>query len=601
MKSRTLLYLLIVLAISASFILPACGPAVLKTPEPVFTPTIEPAVQVVPKVLTVLQRQSPTILNPHFSRNVKDLEPSRVVYEPLASFNNDGVLVPLLATEIPSILNGDLAQDGKSVTWRLRQDVRWSDGQNFTADDVVFTYNFITDPEVKAVTASNYGQIASVEAPDKFTVKITFKDVNPTWAVPFVGNGGVILPRHIFEPYQGAKASESTINIIPVGTGPYLVKEPGIKPQEVLLLGSQVVKTTKIVFEPNPYYRFPEQIAFQRIIWRGGGSADEAARRSLQMGDVDLAYDLDLVDPVQLAKLLDSSDKGKLISLFGGAVERLLLNRTSPFIASASGEYSSLEVPHPVLSDKKIRQAIAHAIDREAIAKLYGEMALPTEANLVAPPQYKSSNIFYEYDLAKARALLAETGCVDSDGDTYLEKDGTKLKLVLQSAVGTIQSQIQQIIKNDLNNIGIDVELKTVDSSIMFGSGASNPDADTRFSADMMIFRYRSSSPDPSIYMKSWTCAQIPQQANEWKGLNDERWCNKAYDALLQQAINEFDAEKRASLYIQLNDMLIEDVVMIPMVWRAVALGANKNLMGINPTPWDSISWNINEWHFDTP
>jgi peptide/nickel transport system substrate-binding protein len=600
MTTQKSIFLIVAAVLIAVFSLSACAPVTVETPGP--APTAVPTVQAVLRDLTVLQRQSPTSLNPHLSRSVKDLEPSRIVYEPLATFNVDGILIPILAAEIPSLENGGLAADGKSVIWKLRRDVRWSDGVPFTANDVVFTYSYITDPEVKAGTKSDYGQITNVEVVDNSTVKVTFKDVNPAWAVPFVGNGGVILPRHIFEAYKGANAREAPANTMPVGTGPYLVKEPGIKPQEVLFLGSQIVKTTKIVFEANPYYRFPDKITFHRIIWRGGGTADDAANRSLQVGDVDLAYDLDLVDLAKLSNLLANSDnKGKLVSVYGAAVERVLLNRTNPNKPSADGEYSSLEVPHPLFSDKKIRQAIAHAINRDAIAQLYGDLGLPTSVNLVAPPQYRSSSVFYEYDPEKAKALLDEAGCTDSNGDGFREKDGVKMKVVLQNTVGAIQQQIYKIIQKDFTAIGIDTELKMVDSSIMFGSGATNPDADTRFNADMMIFRFRSLSPDPSAYMESWTCKSIPQKSNDWGGGNDERWCNPEYDALIEKAKIELDPAKRQEMFIQLNDMLIEDVVMLPTVWRATALGVNKELAGLTPTPWDSITWNVYEWHFTSP
>ena len=602
MKPQKSIYLVIMLAVCMAFLLSACtATATVETSEPSIALTAAPTIQAVPRILTVLHRQSPTTLNPHLSRSVKDLEPARIVFEPLATFNNDGELVPILATEIPSLENGELAEDGKSVTWKLRQDVRWSDGQGFTADDVVFSYSYIIDPEIKANTASDYNQVANVEAVDNFTVKITFKDVNPAWAVPFVGNGGVILPRHIFEAYKGANAREAPANTMPVGTGPYLVKEPGIKPQEVLLLGSQVVKTTKIVFEPNPYYRFQDKIVFDRIIWRGGGIVDEAARLSIQEGSVDVAYDLDLVDPAKLSELLKSSGKGKLLAAFGSGVDRVLLNHTNPNKSSADGEYSSLQVPHPLFSDKKIRQAIAYAINRDAIAQLYGANGLPTYVNLVAPPQYRSTKVFYEYNLDKAKALLDEAGCLDTDGDGYREKDGVKMKIVFQSAVGAIAQQAQKIIQKDLKTVGIDTELKIVDSSIMFGSGTSNPDADTRFNADLMMFRFRSLSPDPSAYMEGWTCESIPQKSNDWTGSNDERWCNQDYDALLEKAKIELDPAKRQEMFIQLNDMLVEDVVMVPVVWRASALGVNNQLTGIEPTPWDSITWDIQDWHFTTP
>lgn len=596
------IYPVTALALVVVFFLSACVPQTA-VPAPSATATPALPVRAALKILNVLHPESPTILNLHLTNSVKDWEPARIVYEPLAAFNKDGELVPILAAEKPSLENGELAKDGKSVTWKLRQDIRWSDGEPFTADDVAFTYSYVADPDVKANTFSNYySQIASVEALDDFTVKIVFKDVNPAWAVPFVGNRGVILPRHIFEAYKGKNAREAPANTMPVGTGPYRVMEPGIKPQEVLLLGSQIVQTTKIVFEPNPYYRFPDKIFFDRIVWRGGGTANEAARQSLQEGNMnvaDLAYNLDSVDPTELSKLLENSNKGKPLSAFGAGVIRIQLNRTDPNRPSAEGEYSSLDVKHPFFSDKKVRQALAYAINRDAIAALFGANGLPTYVNLVAPPQYRStSSDFYKYDLKEANRLLDEAGYMDANGDGVREnKDGVKMKFVFQCEVNSILQQAQELIQKDLKAIGIDTELKIRDPNIMFGSSA-NPDSVYHFNADMMMFRTRSSSPDPSGYMAKWICKSIPQKYNNWTGDNYERWCNPEYDALLQQAKIELDPVKRANMFIQLNDMLVEDVVMIPVVWSASELGVNQKLTGLDPTPWDSITWNIQDWRF---
>ena len=108
-------------------------------------------------VLRILFWQAPTILNPHLASSQKDWAPARVTYEPLASFDKDGNLIPILAAEIPSLQNGGVAPDGKSVTWKLRSDVKWSDGMPFSAADVEFTYDFIANHAVNgATTFTNY-------------------------------------------------------------------------------------------------------------------------------------------------------------------------------------------------------------------------------------------------------------------------------------------------------------------------------------------------------------------------------------------------------------------------------------------------------------
>ena len=103
------------------------------------------------------------MLNPHLTSGFKDMNAARMTYEPLASFDAEGNLVPFLAAEIPSLDNGGVAADGRSITWKLKPDVFWSDGHPFTADDVAFTYEFITNPDIKAVTTGNYDVIESVE------------------------------------------------------------------------------------------------------------------------------------------------------------------------------------------------------------------------------------------------------------------------------------------------------------------------------------------------------------------------------------------------------------------------------------------------------
>jgi peptide/nickel transport system substrate-binding protein len=599
------LCLLILLAMITQLLAACAG----QTPQPEATeveaettPTAEPSGRGVGDTLRILNPQAPTILNPHLTLSIKDWEACRVTYEPLASANKEGQLVPFLAAEIPSLDNGGVAADGKSVTWTLRQGVKWSDGEPFTAHDVLFTYQYVTNPDVGAASAALYATIENVEVIDLYTVKVNFKDVNPAWALPFVGVQGAIIPRHVFGSYNGPNAREAPANTLPVGTGPYRAISPGIKPQEVLLLGTQLVETNKIVFEPNPFYWEEDKPFFSRVEMRGGGTPEEAARL-VHEGQTDYAYDLGRLDPEELAKLQsedteqETASEGQLVASFGSKVERILLNRTDPNRETADGERSSLEFPHPFFSDSQVRRAFAHAIDREAIAALYGVTGQPTTNNLVAPPQFSSPNTFYEFDLEQAKALLDEAGWEDTNGDGIRDKDGVKMKVTFQAMVGATVQQTQQIVKKDLESIGVEVELKIVDPAIMFGPGAANPDSAFCFNADLQEFSVRSSSPDPSAYMQYWTCNRIPQQANNWSAvLNIERWCNPEYDALHEQSTTEMDPTARQQLFIQMNDMLIKDVVMIPIVYLADAHGVNKTIDGVDLTPWDMNTWNIKDW-----
>src|SRR5215469_1786096 len=158
--------------------------------------------------LKVLWWQGPTLLNPHFAVGTKDQDGSRVFYEPLAGWNADGDLVPVLAAEIPTLDNGGLGEDGKSVTWKLKQGVKWHDGQPFTADDCVFNWQYAGDPATAATTIGSYQDIKVVKL-DDHTIRVDFAKPTPFWANAFVGTQGMIIPRHLFEPYKGDKSRDA--------------------------------------------------------------------------------------------------------------------------------------------------------------------------------------------------------------------------------------------------------------------------------------------------------------------------------------------------------------------------------------------------------
>ena len=181
--------------------------------------------------LKLLWWQGPVLLNPHFASGTKEQEGSRIFYEPLAGWDSEGNLLPVLAAEIPSRENGGLSADGKQVTWKLKRGVTWHDGKPFSADDVVFNWEYCKDPATSAVNVSTYKDIL-VEKIDSHTVRITFNKPTPFWAEPFVGVVGMIVPKHVFADFIGAKSRENPANIKPVGTGAY--KFVDFKPGDML-------------------------------------------------------------------------------------------------------------------------------------------------------------------------------------------------------------------------------------------------------------------------------------------------------------------------------------------------------------------------------
>lgn len=550
------------------------------TPE---TSTAEP--QQDPNTLRLLYGRSPVTLNPHLATGYQDFEAARIVYEPLASYNQAGELVPFLAAEVPTLENGGVAQDGTSVTWVLRPDVTWADGQPLTADDVVFTFEFIRNPQVAAATAQYYEAVKSVVAVDDYTVKITFTSPNPAWSVPFTGQTGLVLPRHVFQDYNGPDAREAIENLQPVGTGPYQVVgfEPGT-----------------VVFEPNPHY-WNGQPAFKRVELLGGIAPYAAARDVLRAGTADFAQNIQ-VEAEALQGLENSEAKGHITNLFGSQVERIMVNFAHPFALTDEGERASAEIPHPYFSDRRVRQAINLAIDRDTIAKtLYGPSGAPTAELLVAPAEYESPAVTYEYDLAKAKALLDAAGWIDTNGDGIRDKDGVAMEILFQAAVNPVRQTTQAIVSESLQDLGIDVKISRVRVDEFFSGNPKDTNSLNHFNADLQVYSTGNESPDPGTYMGWWTCDKIASQANQWQEPNNARYCNPEYDQLWEQAQQELDPQKRAELFQQMNQLLTDDVAVIPVVHRAMANAVVDSLANVEFTPWDASTWAIYAWTRQTP
>jgi peptide/nickel transport system substrate-binding protein len=366
--------------------------------------------------------------------------------------------------------------------------------------------------------------------------------------------------------------------------------------EDTILIGDDVVKIVKIMYEPNPFFREEGKPYFTRVELQGGGDATTAARAVLVEGSVDFAWNLQVDHNTMMA--MQAKRKGKVVFTPGPYVERILLNFTDPNQTIETDERSSLRFPHPFFNDKKVRRAFAHAIDREAIAALYGDSARLTTNVLVSPAVYNSPNTanLYPFDLERAAALLDEAGWIDTNGDGVRDKGGITMHVLFQTSVNPIRQKTQQIVKEALESLGVDVELKMIDASIFFSNDPSNDNNFQKFYADLQEYYTGNTTPDPGIHMGWWTCAQVAQQANKWSYRNLARWCNPEYDVLYEQVSTEVAPKKRRNLFIRLNDLLIEEVVLIPLVNRTVPKGISNTLEGIEFTPWDSDTWNIQDW-----
>ncbi|MBX6342396.1 MAG: peptide ABC transporter substrate-binding protein, partial [Thermomicrobiaceae bacterium] len=344
-------------------------------------------------LLKLLWWQAPTILNGHFAQGTKDFDASMVVLEPLADIDKSGNLVPKLAAEIPSLENGGVAKDGKSVTWKLKQGVKWSDGEPFTSKDVKFTYDLVINEQTNATTVGNYKVIESVETPDDYTVVIKFKQPTPGWMNVFVGPYGQILPEHKLKDAIGPNAIQNPFNLKPIGTGPFKVDD--FRPGDV------------VQYSANENYREPNKPFFAKVELKGGGDATSAARAAVQTGDVDYAWNLQVEE--QVLKNLEQGGVGVFEVIPGGNLERILVNMTDPN-KEVDGERSSLKAPHPFQSDLEVRKAYALLCDRDAIAALYGRAGKPASNVLIAPDRFVSKNTSWKFDVEAAKKQLDSAG-----------------------------------------------------------------------------------------------------------------------------------------------------------------------------------------------
>jgi len=528
--------------------------------------------------LKLLWWQAPTLLNPHFATGTKDQDASRIFYEPLASWDVDGHLNPILAAEIPSIQNGGLAADGKSVTWKLKPGVKWHDGKPLTADDLVFNWEYANDPATAAVSISVYRDM-TVEKVDDLTVRIKFDKPTPFWANAFVGAYGCILPKHLFAEYKGAKSREAPYNIKPIGTGPYKFVE--FKPGD-LVRG-----------EINADYHMPNRPYFDTIEMKGGGDAVSAARAVIQTGEYDYAWNMQVEDDVLLR--LEKGGKGKTIYAVGGDIEFIMLNFTDPN-TEVDGERSSTKTKHPLFSDAAVRKALALLLDRDGVQKfIYGRAGRTTSNYLNGPEQFVSKNTKWEFSVEKAVALLEESGW-KAGSDGIREKDGKKLKLLYQTSINGPRQKTQAIFKQACQKAGIDVELKSVVASVFFSSDVANPDTYAHFYSDIEEFQIPMTQPDPAQHMRRYHSRFIATKENKWQGTNFPRWVNKDFDDAIDAAENETEPLKRAALYIKCNDIMWQDTVVIPVLHR-LKVGAIANTMHPVISGWANDTDNLQDWY----
>ena len=566
----------------ASLMIFACS----DDPRPVgdAPPPAEPA----NRHLNILYWQAPSTLNPYLSGGTKENEAASLVLEPLAHYDENGDMVPVLVTEIPTVANGGVTADLRSITWTLRDDIVWADGTPLTAHDVAFSGAYCLHEQAGCNPLSSFADVDRIEALDDHAVRITFEVPKPFLYGPFVGSTMPIIQKAQFANCLGVKAQECTDqNFKPIGTGPFKVED--FRANDV------------IVYSANERYREAGKPWFRTATLKGGGDAASAARAVLQTGDSDYAWNLQ-VEPEVLA-IMSAAGKGEVLSAYGTQVERLMVNHTNDDPALGA-ERRSLYLdggnPHPFLADAAVRRALSLAIDRRMIVETgYGAAGGKPTCNVVpAPPMYASTanDDCLERNVDEAKRLLDDAGWLPGE-DGVRAKDGVRLSILFQTSTNSVRQSTQALLKQMWGEIGVETELRNIEGAVFFGGDPASPDTFQKFYADLQMYSNNFDGTDPEAYLAGWVCGEVPGPDNQWLGSNVPRACVAEYDDLVRELASTAEPTRRAELAKRLNDILVQHQYMIPLVWRARISAKAVSLKGVRMNAWDSELWNAEDWH----
>jgi peptide/nickel transport system substrate-binding protein len=552
MLARTLIYMAIAALVAS------CGNGPAASPPPVGGTAI-------------VAWQEPATLDLLYASGAQSAATiARVAVEGLVGIGPDGNEIPVLAREVPTVANGavTVSADGKAMTvrYRLRDGVKWSDGAPFTSADVRFTWRSImTDPKVS--TREGYDRIEDVESPDTLTAIVRYRALDPAYATRF----DTILPAHLLE--NAADSVRLAYGRAPLGTGPFRITE--------FAAGDHVTA------ERNTNARTPPLL--DRVIFRFTPSLD-VAKAQLKAGEADLAPSIFESDVPDLAS--DTS-----IAIAQGTspiVETVLFNFAKPADAGADPAQ-----PHPVLSDRAVRHALAIATPKQRIvdALLFGRARAGTSEVPIGWAAVPGA-VQDGYDPAAAKRELDAAGWV-AGGDGIRARDGVRASLRLVGTTGNaLRERIEQVLVDEWRAIGIEVRIANVPSATLTASWSAGG-VRKRGSFDMLIANagLGTAGSDPIAYAtQRFRCASIPSAANSGAGANYGRWCDAAVDRAIADSAMTLDRETQKS---RLGAALTSVVAQVTGIWlydRGRIDAYRTRLHGIRSNGWDQVTWNVAEW-----
>jgi len=507
-----------------------------------------------PGVLRVAVVQEPKSLNPLLATTTTDGFIDRLMFEPLITADSRGNPLPMLAVRVPTTSNGGISRDGLTVTYRLRNDAKWSDGVAVSSADVKWSWKAIVNPDDNVISRHGYDVIRSIDTPDARTVVVHLKRRFAPFVNTFFAESDQpydVAPAHVLSRYPN-------INQIPFNQAPAVSDGPFHF--ESWQHGDRIVVTA------NPAF-FRGRPGLARVIV-GIVPDENTAANLLRTHAIDYIYQPSINTYPSLKGLADV----RLVWVNANAYEGLGFNLT-----------------HPAVADPRVRLAIAHAIDKRGFVN-----RLTFDRNNVATedipdwmwafdPNVRS----YPYDVRAARDLLRQAGYVfGSDG--MARKGGRPLQLLLATdAITTTHRQESLLVQEALRRIGIAVEVKYYPEALLYASASLGGIAQGG-NFDMMFWPwYGGVDPDDS---SQFTCANRPPG-----GYNVSRYCNAEMESAQRDALNTYDQAMRAVAYARIQRLLARDNPVVFIWWNRQQEAISTDFHGFDPNP-VLESWNAWEW-----
>lgn len=485
--------------------------------------------------------QEPDSLNPWLTGLTVGLEVENLIYDSLTRVNPEGSHIPMLAAEVPSVENGGISEDLLTYTYTLRDDVSWHDGTPFTAADVVFTFEAISNPEVNALSRTGFDLIESVEATDDHTVVFQLNTANVAFLETWGYRG--ILPKHIFE---GSDLNTSEYNRAPsVGTGPYKFVE--------------WVSGDRVVVERNENY-YQEGGYINRIEYRIIPNSDTLLT-AMETGEIDMRFVLS-AEHVEITQGFDD------FTVHGTPAHSYF--------------HFTINTGDEILGDTAVRQALTYGLNKQAITETILRDLYQPHGSPVAQPSwvYVDHNDRFAFDPEAAKSLLDEAGWVEGD-DGVRTKDGAPLELTLLNIAGDSERlQVVQIAQAQWAEIGVQLNIENVDAPTFVAAMTSQ---DFQFA-----YGFWGYSVDPSGYNERY----LSTSPGQWLNYN-----NPTVDALLLDALQISDREERKAKYAEFQDIVVEDATNIFLYNRVLFDAVKTSVKGFVPNTSSSTNmWNAHEW-----